>query len=256
MEWTLIWLGGLLGSSHCLGMCGPFALLIGSGAGNLQKGIVRQLVYSTGRVCTYAFGGAVAGFIGMRLSGWFNPVGSAQGLLSILAGVLLVLQGVLAAGFVRWRRTGAASGSCAAVKLFAEALRKPGAVHIFIAGIFTGFLPCGLVYAYLSLAAASGSLWQGMGIMAVFGAGTAPLLMLVGLGAPMLAVSSRRRMLRLAALCVVITGAITFARGALSVHSTWQEGPARCPLCVEGNQAANSVDVPLLNARTVGWIAR
>ncbi len=238
IEWPLILLGGLLGSSHCLGMCGPFAVMIGAGARGWKEGFVRQLIYSVGRICTYAFGGAVAGFLGLRLSRQFGSLGGAQGMLSILAGVLLVIQGILAAG---WFRSGGMGGSgggvCGSAKLFATFLRHPRGYHVFLAGILTGFLPCGLVYAYLSLAAATGDIWRGLAVMAVFGAGTVPVMALTGTGARLMNLAFRRRMFQIAAACVIFTGLITVARGAWFVGSAGSsEEEIRCPACLEAAQ--------------------
>ncbi len=55
IELPLVLLGGLLGSSHCIGMCGGFAISIGLGNRRLSSHVLRQLVYSSGRVFTYAF---------------------------------------------------------------------------------------------------------------------------------------------------------------------------------------------------------
>jgi len=65
-ELPLIFLGGLLGSSHCIGICGPLALALGANQSQLRTNLARQLVFSAGRIFTYSFGGAVAAF-----SGWW-----------------------------------------------------------------------------------------------------------------------------------------------------------------------------------------
>src|SRR5262245_9745927 len=172
IEWPLIFLGGLLGSSHCVGMCGAFALTIGLGTPSAAANARRQLAYSLGRIFTYSFAGAVAGFAGMRLQQLSAPAFHAQTVLAIAAGALLVVQGLHSAGILPtfWKkRTGA--GYCPSLSLFRSFLTAPGWHNAFLAGLLTGFLPCGLVYAYLVLAAGSGSLFVGASIMALFGAG-------------------------------------------------------------------------------------
>ena len=67
IELPLLFTAGILGSTHCLGMCGPFALAIGSQAPGWKSNLLRQLVYSAGRIFTYASLGAMAGFGGWRL---------------------------------------------------------------------------------------------------------------------------------------------------------------------------------------------
>ncbi|HXY35153.1 MAG TPA: sulfite exporter TauE/SafE family protein, partial [Planctomycetaceae bacterium] len=151
----LIALGGLLGSSHCLGMCGPFALTIGLGTRPWTSALSRQLAYSFGRIFTYSCAGTVAAYGGLRLVGRGTTFGQTQSALCVLAGVLLVIQGLSAANVlprIRFSRGG--TTSCGALLHFGGLLRSPKTSHVFLAGVATGFLPCGLVYAYLALAAA------------------------------------------------------------------------------------------------------
>ena len=67
-ELPLIFLGGLLGSSHCIGMCGPLALALGVQESRLHVNLGRQLLFSAGRITTYGFLGAVAGATGWWLA--------------------------------------------------------------------------------------------------------------------------------------------------------------------------------------------
>jgi sulfite exporter TauE/SafE len=232
IEWPLIFLGGFLGASHCVGMCGAFALSIGMGAVTVGGNLQRQALYTLGRTFTYAFGGAAAGAAGMKLQQLSNAAFSVQTILGIVAGVLLVGQGLCSAGYIpRRSRRRAAAAYCPATGLFASFLTAPGAWNVFFAGVLTGFLPCGLVYAYLVLAAGTGNLWQGMAIMALFGAGTAPLMVVTGLGSALLSVTARTRLLRLAACCVVVTGLITVGRGVGWVRPAIAGGAPACPLC-------------------------
>src|SRR6516162_3919848 len=98
IELPLIFLGGLLGSAHCVGMCGGFALTIGVGAPSFFSNLARQLAYTLGRVLTYSFFGVVAGYAGLWLSRKAGTLVNVQAGLSILAGSLLVFQGLLALG--------------------------------------------------------------------------------------------------------------------------------------------------------------
>lgn len=232
IDWPLIFLGGVLGSSHCVGMCGGFALSIGLGASNSQSNLFRQAVYTLGRVCTYAFGGSVAGYAGLRLSRENNMLVNTQAVLCIAAGTLLIIQGLWSTGllprFVRW--TGKAAG-CPANSFFGEFLTRPGWIAAFLAGLLTGFLPCGLVYAFLALAASTGSVAAGAVTMVVFGVGTGPLMILTGLGASVLSVATRRRAIRLAAWCVIVTGLLSVNRGLGWVHIPGVRPLPRCPHC-------------------------
>jgi sulfite exporter TauE/SafE len=232
IEWPLIFLGGLLGAGHCVGMCGAFAVTLGVGAMGVRANLIRQALYSMGRTFTYAFGGMLAGAAGMRLARLSTSAFNMQAALAIAAGLLLITQGVSATGILPpiWRARTAA-GYCPARGLFASVLTAPGAWNAFFAGLLTGFLPCGLVYAYLALAAGSGSLWRGAAIMALFGAGTIPLMVLTGIGAALLSWRARSNLLRVAACCVIITGLVTVGRGV--AWASWRESAEspRCPFC-------------------------
>lgn len=233
VEWPLIFLGGLLGSSHCIGMCGGFALTIGLGTTSATANARRQCMYSLGRIFTYSFAGAAAGFTGMRLQGFTNQAFNAQAALAIIAGALLVVQGLHSAGFLSQfrRKKHSAAGFCPSHGLFKSFLTAPGWHNAFLAGLLTGFLPCGLVYAYLVLAAGSGKIVTGTAIMALFGAGTIPLMVLTGVGSSFLTANARRYLFRAAAVCVIATGLITINRGVGWARSSTAGGEPSCPLC-------------------------
>lgn len=233
----LVFMAGLLGSSHCVGMCGGFALSIGAVGGRWSSILVRQVVYSAGRLMTYGFCGALAGAFGRRVSqvpsNWFN----LQAFVAIVAGLLLIWQGLQSSGILRFpqKSPAHAGGSCPAGTLFKTFLTAPHLTGVFIAGLTTGFLPCGLVYAHLALAGASGGMGSGLMTMVAFGAGTVPLMVMTGLGGRMLSFSSRRRLLKCAAWCVIVTGVISTTRGALAAASAFQSGTAEqttCPFCL------------------------
>lgn len=217
IEFPLVFISGLLGSSHCIGMCGGFAMLIGMGQRSVGRNVLSQLCYSGGRIFTYSVLGAIAGAAGLKLSQHAGIV-RVPAALSIIAGLFLIVEGLSAAGFElrAWRKrpAGAAPAGCLAVPVFATLLKTPGLHNAFSAGLLTGFLPCGLVYAFLSLAASSGDVIHGLLIMAVFGAGTVPLMLLTGTTASLLSIVKRRRLMYIAAWCVVLTGGLTVARGA------------------------------------------
>lgn len=233
-DWPLICLGGILGSAHCMGMCGGFALSVGIGSRSPADNVVRQMLYSAGRLCTYGFGGATLGYVGLSLMRAAGPWTIAQGALSLSAGLFLAYLGLASLGliprFVRWRRS--AQRGCQAASLFASYLRSPGWTPPFLAGVLTGFLPCGLVYAFLALAASGGSVWRGTAVMLLFGLGTVPAMVLTGAGASLLGIAFRRRLLRVAAVCVLATGLLSIARGAAAVQAARRGAAgAKCPFC-------------------------
>lgn len=232
IELPLVFAAGFLGSSHCIGMCGPFAVLLGSGAKSWGNGFARQLLFSLGRIFTYSVLGAFAGFGGMQLAGtsrlaeWVN----VPAVLSIVAGVFLVYQGLETAGVIRlaWRTS---TAPCLAGGLVGNFLRSQNPASVFLAGVFTGFLPCGLVYGFLGMAASSQQLLSGAAIMGVFGLGTVPVMVMTGIGGGMLRATTRGRVLQVAAWCLVVAGLVSIARG-MSFLVTEVVDPATCPLCL------------------------
>lgn len=203
-------LGGFLGSTHCIGMCGGFALAIGSLRPRLAQTLPLQFVYTMGRIATYAFIGALAGAGGARLATLF-PLQSAQRALALAAGLIMLLAGISALGWLRFSGIQAAFGTLLA-PFYRHFVVPRGPRGALLAGVFTGFLPCGLVYAFAALALASGDALRGMIGMACFGLGTAPVMIAVGCGATWLTASVRRYAYRIAACFVIFLGAATVWR--------------------------------------------
>ena len=242
MEWPLILMGGLLGSSHCLGMCGGFALSVGMGSPTFLANLRRQLVYSSGRLVTYAFLGSLAGFTGFHLVQKTLPWPNIQAGLSIFAGSLLVWQGMRATGLLPRRNViGQADGGCLAGSFFKTFLTAPGLLNVFLAGLLTGFLPCGLVYAFLAMAFSTGDLFLGIAVMVLFGLGTVPMMVLAGCGTVLLNLTLRKHMFRLAAWCVLLTGVLTIARGAGVLDRPDPGIAPKCPMCKERESRTTAI---------------
>jgi sulfite exporter TauE/SafE len=230
IEWPMVFVGGLLGSAHCVGMCGTFVLALGSRKGGLASGLGRQLVYGLGRVFTYTCGGTVAGYAGWRLSGELRWLLNVHAVLAFLAGGLLIIQGLAATGVLPGPSWFSRRGPCLVPSLFAALLRETRLRSVFLGGVMNGLLPCGLVYAFLALAAGAGGPLQGGVTMLLFGLGTLPVLALVGCGARLLGRITRRT-LSIAAWCVVLTGMLSIARGVEALRTVCDTEPPSCPLC-------------------------
>jgi sulfite exporter TauE/SafE len=234
VELALLALGGLLGSSHCVGMCGGFVLAIGLGARSAAENLIRQLLYALGRLFTYTALGFGAGWLGLWFASRRGFMIHAQAALAIGVGLLLIGQGLIALGVLpsglRKRRGGGAA--CLASSAFRSILASRRRLDVFIAGILNGFLPCGLVYGTLALAASSANVVRGSLTMAAFGAGTLPLLVLTGLGGSMVPPAWRRRVFAIAAVCVTVLGMLSVSRGLVQ----WRDrAEARCPACARSS---------------------
>jgi uncharacterized protein len=230
IELPLVFVAGILGTAHCLGMCGPFALAIGSGATGWSSALARQAAYTTGRVFTYGTLGAAAGFGGTRLVHAWPTVVNIPAMLAIIAGALLTYQGLRATGlFPQWG-VGRAVTPCLAGGLLGQFLGQRSSSGVFLAGVFTGFLPCGLLYGMLALAMSTHSVLGGGITMVVFGLGTAPAMMVAGLSGRLMGLATRRWLFAAAAWCLVATGVISVARGA-SFLSIGDKPASGCPMC-------------------------
>lgn len=212
--------GGFLGSAHCIGMCGGFACAIGSARANFWPLFARQLVYNLGRVFTYAFLGALAGSSGLYLSRFRIGLVNPQQIFSLLAGVIMVLLGLSTLGLLRLPEKYSRAVSQLFAPLFAYFLNARGWFGYFLAGLANGFLPCGLVYAFLALAVASQDGPRGAIIMTFFGLGTLPAMLAIGCGTKLLTQTIRLRIYRVAAIFVVALGSVTIYRGWPSANAT------------------------------------
>jgi sulfite exporter TauE/SafE len=226
----MVFVAGILGTAHCLGMCGPIALAIGSASQGWSSALAKQLTYTAGRVFTYGTLGAAAGFIGTRLVHVWPSIVNVPAMLAIVAGSLLVYEGLGATGLLRKWRVGGAAFPCMAGAFFGRFLRQPGSTGVFLAGVLAGFLPCGLLYGMLALAVSTRSVIFGGATMVVFGLGTAPAMILGGISGRLIGLAARRRLYAVAAWCLVLTGAISVGRGVSFLFATDQPASS-CPMC-------------------------
>lgn len=181
---------GLMGTGHCVGMCGPLVLALPASSGRTLP----QMAYHAGRVLTYMAVGLVLGALAQGLSHAASASGSdalmrvarLQTVLSLLAAGLLVVLGLSRLGLIREPAvmTQAGEGSVPRLGLaLARATREGGWWASFSLGLVMGLLPCGLSYAAFARALASGEAWQGALLVLAFGLGTVPGLMVLGTSA-------------------------------------------------------------------------
>lgn len=241
-ELPLVFMAGLLGSSHCVGMCGGFAMMVGMGARSAPTMALAQTLFTLGRIFTYTMLGFVAGSIGLRLTNWTAWGINFLAVLAVVAGVILVLQGLATLGLTLWPRRFQPQAACLVASGFRSLLQGQGMTARFLAGVLTGLLPCGLVYGFVSLAAATGDPLHGGLLMTMFGLGTAPLMIGVGWGASLIGLAARQRILKVAACCVLLTGCLTVIRGGGSLRANTPAAPPVCPFCI-GTSTGEHVDV-------------
>jgi sulfite exporter TauE/SafE len=200
-------LGLLGGVGHCVGMCSPFVLMVSRRyAGDTRPTWVAQAWYHAGRVTTYMLLGTVAGAMGLALGAVGNMVGLQQAAL-ILAGVMLVIWSLAVLTDVGPRILSTSWLSRLVSRLGA---RMPA--HPFTLGLALGLLPCGLVYTAVVGAIAQGGLVDGALALLVFGAGTAPALVMLSV-ADDLIVRRRPALNRLSQVFVLAMGVLFLFRG-------------------------------------------
>lgn len=203
---------GLAGSLHCAGMCGPLLLVVHGGS---RVG-PRVALYHASRVFAYALLGVPAGYASRVLS--FGTIGRT---IAAVAGVLLI---AAAAGstVTRYGSSIANAWSATVVRLGARAAmltrRHPWRGQIVL-GAVNGVLPCGLVYAAVAGAAASGTVAAAVTFMIGFGLGTLPLLAVITLTAAAVPPALRRRVRFVAPALMALAGLLLIVRAvAPSAH--------------------------------------
>lgn len=179
---------GLTSSAHCMFMCGGImgALTLGLPPEARQSRLrllAHVSAYNLGRLLTYIAAAALLGALGRSVLVVLGPAGG-HAVLQVLSAAVLVGAGLYLAGWVPafarierlgeplWRRL---------QPLAARLLPVRSPVHALLYGLVWGALPCGLVYAALIWAAASGEPVSAAGRMLAFGAGTLPGMLAAGL---------------------------------------------------------------------------
>lgn len=202
---------GLLGSSHCLGMCGGIsaALGINSQANSQTQQLLKLVAYNSGRISTYGLIGAMVGFMGSQIT-MIPELGLA---LRAIAGFLLIAMGLYVAGWwfgltkleqvgaKLWRHIQPFSQKLLPVKTSSQALRL---------GLLWGLLPCGLVYSTLSWALTAADWQHSALLMIAFGLGTSPAMLATGFASQqVLGLLKRRGARMLAGSLIIVMGAAT-----------------------------------------------
>jgi sulfite exporter TauE/SafE len=204
-------------------MCGGFACALGACQTGRRAAIERQLLYNLGRLTTYAFLGVLAGSIGEVLctsagitnTVYDSPLGTTQQFLAIASGLLMLLMALQFLGLQRLHHVAAGFGGGALTSGFHGLLAARGRSAPLAFGVFNGFLPCPLVYAFATQAAASAHGLSGMMTMLAFGLGTFPAMLMMGGVSWTLGPAWRHRGVRVAGGFILVLGLITLGRGLL-----------------------------------------
>lgn len=223
---TAVALASLLGSLHCVGMCGGFVVVAAtpnaSARAGGRHGWARHFAYHVGRLVGYVTLGTVAGTIGQAFDLASHQLLGMHRFAALISGVVLL---VMAAGYAGLRVPGAGRAvtdlhqlgrgprTTLSARWFASLLPRATTSSRFALGAATAALPCGWLWSFVLVAAATSTPLLGASTMIAFWAGTVPALMGVSIASGWLANRLRRR----TRLVRSATAAALFGLGTLAL---------------------------------------
>jgi len=201
---------GLVGSLHCIGMCGPIAIALPLGNKSWLQKVAGGITYNTGRILTYGILGALFGMLGQGLE-----MAGLQKWASIAIGVIMILSvlfPVLFRGKIKFEQlffgyAGRLVGQFR--KLFAVSSFP----SLFFIGLLNGLLPCGLVYIAIAGAINTNDIASGVIYMLIFGIGTIPVMLAIPLIGNLIGRNFRQRFKGVLAGFIIVLGIIFILRG-------------------------------------------
>lgn len=201
---------GLLGSFHCIGMCGPIALLLPISKENTNKKHFQIFLYHLGRVLSYSLLGVIFGLVGkgLFLTGFQQQLSIVIGIVMI--GLVLFPKITHKLSLKLTPLTRLLTGLKKQMGLY---LKKESYYAMFLIGFFNGFLPCGMVYMALVGAIAMPSIEESTLYMALYGVGTMPLLSVLLYVKDAFSTKFRLQLQKAIPVFVVVIGALFILRG-------------------------------------------
>lgn len=201
---------GLIGSLHCIGMCGPIAITLPLGRKNWTYKIFGSLSYNIGRTLTYGILGGIFGLLGQGIQ-----MAGLQQWASIIIGILMILSVVFPAIFkgkinVDRLLTGYAAGL---ITQFKKLFNQSSIPSLFIIGLLNGLLPCGLVYVAIAGAINTNDLLNGIIYMIIFGVGTIPIMLTIPLVGNLVGTGIRKKLKGVVGTFIIILGILFILRG-------------------------------------------
>ena len=213
-DYGLAFMAGVLGSGHCLGMCGALVSGYFMNAGK-TKSYFPYFLYQFARIFVYTLVGFAAAALGVVMvsSGLFGKV---QSVLQIVIGVVVI---VLAFGILGWIPF---QGSIRLLPMnllrkgYSSSRTKGPLLGATIAGLLNGLMPCPLTFAMAVKATSAPSILEGGLLMLTFGVGTLPTMLFISFAFGKMSASVRGLMLKLAAFVMIAMGLNTVNMGLMS----------------------------------------
>lgn len=201
---------GLISSFHCIGMCGPIAMMLPVDRTNETKKVTQIITYHFGKLSAYGILGLVFGLLGRS----FYLAGMQQQ-LSIIVGVLMILVAVIPEKvFAKYNFSKPVYRLITKVKSsLGQQFKNKSYKSLFTIGLLNGFLPCGMVYVALFGAIAMQNVTLGIGYMLLFGLGTIPMMVAVIYASGLISFSFRGTIQKAIPLVAVIIGMLFIVRG-------------------------------------------
>lgn len=206
--WTAFILG-LGGSLHCIGMCGPIAMLVPGSGNSSANQLGKTLAYNLGRITTYGILGAIFGWFGQGLfiAGW-------QQNISIIFGLLILISVLFPTILKKWKPDSFLFTGLNKIKntLF-PLIKKQSAGGSYLVGLINGLLPCGLIYVAIAGAMLTGSAFIAFQYMVIFGSGTAFIMIALSMTSGLLVKQFKHKLVKVFPVIVFTMGLIFVLRG-------------------------------------------
>ena len=201
---------GLISSFHCIGMCGPIAMMLPVDRNNEAKKVTQIITYHIGKLTAYGILGLIFGLLGRS----FYLAGMQQQ-LSIIVGILMILVAVIPEKvFAKYNFSKPVYRVITKVKSsLGQQFKNKSYKSLFTIGLLNGFLPCGMVYVAIFGAIAMQSVSLGVLYMLLFGIGTIPMLTAVIYISNVLSFSFRGTLQKIIPVVAVVIGMLFIIRG-------------------------------------------
>lgn len=208
----LAFMTGILGSGHCVGMCGSLVSAFFVRLGEAGRSPLPAIAYHAARIFVYVLAGVLAAALGVALIST-GIIGKAQGVLQIVAGLVVIFLGLDLLGFPLFRLPLFKVPVDLFRKIFLLASQRGAVEAAMLAGLMNGVMPCALTMAMAVKATSAGGLAEGGLLMLAFGVGTLPSMLFVSLVLGRLSPKIRGLLLKAAAVFVIALGLLTLYQG-------------------------------------------
>ncbi|WP_428225578.1 sulfite exporter TauE/SafE family protein [Flavobacterium sp.] len=201
---------GLISSLHCVGMCGPIAMVLPVDRNHEVKKVIQIVLYHLGRITSYSILGILFGVLGrgLFLAGFQQKMSIWVGVLMIV--VVLVPEKV----FAQYNFSKPVFKWISQLKsALGQTLKKKTYPSFYTIGILNGLLPCGLVYVALFGALAQQDISLSMLYMGLYGLGTIPMMSMVVYVSQWLTVPVRTRIQKIIPVVTMVIGILFILRG-------------------------------------------